>query len=127
MAGTIFLTGANTGIGIRTTKLFLSNGWQVAATSRASSDRSRLRELETEYPTTLFVTDLDLFDADTIQPALDAAIQKFSRIDILINNAGFGQYGPIELVTIENVQKQFEANVYGQLSVATWPQDRSQC
>jgi NAD(P)-dependent dehydrogenase (short-subunit alcohol dehydrogenase family) len=113
MSGTILITGANAGIGIATTRHFLSKGWNVAATSRAGSDNADLKELEKSYVQNLYLLSLDLNTPESVQPVVDAAIHKFGRVDILINNAGYGQYGPIELCDMDSVQKQFETNVFG--------------
>jgi NAD(P)-dependent dehydrogenase (short-subunit alcohol dehydrogenase family) len=113
MSGTVFITGANVGVGLATAKFFLQNGWNVAATSRAKSDNVALSELASANPDALLHLNVDLLDAATIQPAVDAAIARFGRVDALVNNAGYGQFGPVALLDLDHAQRQFDVNVFG--------------
>ncbi|KAF7536841.1 hypothetical protein G7Z17_g12981 [Cylindrodendrum hubeiense] len=110
MAKTAFITGANSGVGLALTNLFLSRGWNVAATARDSSSPN-LQNLASESEA-LIVQHLDLSDQTTFQPALDGAIEKFGKIDVLINNAGYGQFGVLEHLDIDTIRKSFEVNVF---------------
>ncbi|PNP51270.1 hypothetical protein FNYG_15907 [Fusarium nygamai] len=113
MSGTVFITGANAGVGIATTKTFLSKGWNVAAATRNPDSAADLKELQKEFPDQLLVQKLDLDKHETIPSAVEGAISKFGRVDVLVNNAGFGLFVPLELLEMDTVQKQFEANVFG--------------
>ncbi|KAJ6627023.1 short-chain dehydrogenase reductase SDR [Mycena sp. CBHHK59/15] len=111
---TIFITGASTGIGLASAKLFHSIGWNVVATMRnpaADHELVQLKDLR------MFVQRLDLQDFDSIQPAIDAAIVKFHTIDVLLNNAGYGQNGLFEEIPREKVQEQFDVNLFGLMDV----------
>ncbi len=61
------------------------------------------------------VTALDVTKPDTIQQAVDAAIERFQSIEVLVNNAGFGAYGPLEATSMDTVRRQFDTNVIGLL------------
>jgi NAD(P)-dependent dehydrogenase (short-subunit alcohol dehydrogenase family) len=61
----------------------------------------------------MFVQRLDLQDFASIKPAIDAGIQRFRTIDVLLNNAGYGQNGLFEAIPREKVQEQFDVNLFG--------------
>lgn len=91
MNKTIFITGASSGIGKETAKLFQSKGWNVMATIRNPENETELTELEN-----VLVAKLDILDLNSIQKAFSEAIQKFGSVYVLLNNAGYGAYGPLE-------------------------------
>ncbi|WP_426278628.1 SDR family oxidoreductase [Chryseobacterium sp. S-02] len=109
---TILITGASSGIGKETAKLFQSKGWNVIATMRNPENESELKQLEN-----ILVTKLDVLDLDSIQNAFTEGIQKFGSIDVLLNNAGYGAYGPLEVFNRDQILRQFNTNVIGLLDV----------
>jgi len=111
MNKTILITGTSSGLGRATAKLFQAKGWNVVATMR-SPDRER--EL-TALDRTL-VTRLDVQDHTSIGTAVDAGLARFGRIDALVNNAGYGAYGPLEVTPLEKIERQFDVNVLGLLA-----------
>ncbi|KAF4473059.1 short-chain dehydrogenase reductase SDR [Fusarium albosuccineum] len=111
MTKSVFITGANSGVGLASTKLFLSEGWNVAATARDTSCPS-LRALD-DGSGSLFVQYLDLSKPETFQPAVAGAIGKFGKIDVLVNNAGYAQYGVLEQLDVDAIRRNFEVNVFG--------------
>jgi NAD(P)-dependent dehydrogenase (short-subunit alcohol dehydrogenase family) len=112
MNKTILITGASSGIGKETAKLFQSKGWNVIATMRNPENETELNQLEN-----VLVAKLDVLDLDSIQTAFDAGIQKFGSVDVLLNNAGYGAYGPLEAFSREKMVRQFNTNVIGLLDV----------
>ena len=108
MLQTIFITGASSGIGKVTAGLFAGRGWNVVATMRNPSDGA---ELATQA--NVMVTSLDLLDPGSIESAVEATHDRFGGIDVLLNNAGYGAYGPFESTPMEVVRRQFEVNVFG--------------
>lgn len=120
MAKTVFITGANSGVGLATTKLFLSKGWNVAATARDTSSPA-LQALD-EGSGSLLIQYLDLSKAQTFGPAIAGATGKFGQIDVLVNNAGYAQYGVLEQLDIDAIRHNFEVNVFGMvlLQSASW-------
>ena len=103
----VLITGASSGIGFETAKLLASEGHIVYGTSRSMDRLEKLKE----YGINLL--ELDVSIEESCKNCIDKIIKKEGKIDVLINNAGFGSYGPIETVSIENAKKQFEVNVYG--------------
>ncbi|KAF4949057.1 hypothetical protein FGADI_9166 [Fusarium gaditjirri] len=113
MSGTVLITGANAGVGIAATRAFLSKGWNVAAAARNPDSATELKQLQGQFPGSLSIQRLDLDKHDTIQLAVESAIARFDRVDVLINNAGYGLFVPLELLGMDAVQRQFEANIFG--------------
>lgn len=108
MAKTVLITGASSGIGKASAKLFSSQGFNVVATMRNISAGVEFRELSN-----VLVTRLDLEDQASIQAAIEEGVERFGRIDILVNNAGYGLYGVFEAIPREKLQQQFDVNVFG--------------
>jgi short-subunit dehydrogenase len=112
MRQTILITGASSGIGKETAKYFQSNGWNVVATMRNPEKETELTNLEN-----VIVTKLDVLDLGSINQAISVGIQNFGGIDVLLNNAGYGAYGPLESFPREKILRQFNTNVIGLLDV----------
>lgn len=112
MKKTILITGASSGIGKETAKFFQKKGWNVIATMRNPESETELTGLEN-----VFVTKLDVLDLDSTNKAITYGIEKFERIDVLLNNAGYGAYGPLESFPREKILRQFNTNVIGLLDV----------
>ncbi|EOR93214.1 short-chain dehydrogenase [Arcticibacter svalbardensis MN12-7] len=112
MRKTILITGASSGLGKETAKLFQREGWNVIATMRKPESETELNLLEN-----ILVTRLDVLDLDSIKNAVNKGIEKFGRIDVLLNNAGYGAYGPLESFPREKIIRQFNTNVIGLLDV----------
>ena len=112
MTQTILITGASTGIGQATAKHFQSQGWNVAATMRRPEDGAELASLAN-----VLVTRLDVTDAASIREAVAVTLERFDAIDVLLNNAGYGAYGPLENFDTHRIRRQFDTNVIGLLEV----------
>lgn len=112
MKQTILITGSSTGIGKATAKFFHNKGWNVIATMRTPENEEELKKLED-----VLVTRLDVLDLTSIKAAVKQGIEKFGKIDVVVNNAGYGAYGPLESFPRENILRQFNTNVTGLLDV----------
>jgi NAD(P)-dependent dehydrogenase (short-subunit alcohol dehydrogenase family) len=123
MSKTIIITGASSGFGRETAKLFQQQGWNVVATMRSPENDQELSGLEN-----ILVTRLDVQDIATIQNVVTEAINRFGSIDVLLNNAGYGLMGVFESATSEQIQKQYAVNIFGLMDVtrAVLPQMRQQ-
>jgi len=110
MSKTILITGASSGIGKMTARYFQEKGWNVIATMRKPEQEEALTALEN-----VLVTRLDVRDSDSIVAAVEAGIDRFGTIDVLLNNAGYGSYGVLEATPVEKIRRQFDVNVIGLL------------
>jgi NAD(P)-dependent dehydrogenase (short-subunit alcohol dehydrogenase family) len=109
---TVLITGASTGIGKATAILFQQRGWNVIATMRSPQKAAELAVLDN-----VICLPLDVTDPESIYNAIAAAIAKFTAIDVVVNNAGYGLVGTFETATPEQIQRQFETNVFGLMAV----------
>ncbi len=108
----ILITGASSGIGEETAKLFQTKNWRVAATMRVpekSEDLQKIVDIETFR--------LDVTDVDSIRTAIAGTLEKFGQIDAVVNNAGYGLVGAFEAATQDQIEKQFQTNVFGLMNV----------
>ena len=112
MKKTILITGASSGIGKATAIYFHQQGWNVIATMRSTEQETELNQMEN-----VLLEKLDVLNLDTIDQAIGKGIEKFGKIDALVNNAGYGAYGPLETFPRENIIRQFNTNVIGLLDV----------
>lgn len=107
MAKTVLITGCSSGVGNETARAFLDEGWTVYATARNTDDITSLEEAGCE------IASLDVTDEEEISAVVDRVIDEHGRIDCLVNNAGYGQFGPVEDVSTDLIEAQFDVNVYG--------------
>ena len=105
-----FITGSSTGFGRGLAEQALKRGDKVVATARKSE---QIAQFATDFPETALVLPLDVTDAASIDNAVVGAISKFGRIDVLVNNAGYGIAGAIEEATEAEFMPVFETNVFG--------------
>ena len=108
----VLITGASSGIGNETAKLFQSKNWKVAATMRTPEKAEDLKKI-----VDIECIRLDVTDVDSIKSAIAETLEKFGRIDAVANNAGFAVVGPFEAATQEQIDRQMQTNVYGVMNV----------
>lgn len=108
---TIFITGATSGIGEASAKLFLNKNWKVIASGRNQEKLELLKELGAE------TYRLDVTNEQDINKLFTELNEAGTKIDVVLNNAGYGQFGTIEEVSDSLAKKQFETNVFGLASV----------
>jgi NAD(P)-dependent dehydrogenase (short-subunit alcohol dehydrogenase family) len=111
---TWFITGASTGFGRLLAEEVLKAGGKVIATAR---DRDKVADLEAKYSQTAKTLALDVTDAGQVDSAVTQAFAQFGRVDVLVNNAGYGVAGAIEEVSDAEFMPMFETNVFGLLRV----------
>jgi short-subunit dehydrogenase len=112
MNKTILITGASSGIGRAAAIAFANQGWKVAATMRSPEKES---ELQKNPNIRLF--QLDVTQIESVEKAIAMVIQEFEKIDVLVNNAGYGVDGVFEGMSDELIKGQFETNVFGLMRV----------
>lgn len=108
MSKTIFITGTSSGIGKATAHYFHQKGWNVIATMRKPENEKDLKE-----DSRLKILSLDVENKESISKAIAQGISHFGNIDILLNNAGYGAYGPLEAGTDEEIRRQYDVNFFG--------------
>jgi NAD(P)-dependent dehydrogenase (short-subunit alcohol dehydrogenase family) len=108
-----FVTGASKGLGLALVKELLANNYRVAATSRK---RQSLEETVGASEDFLPI-ELDLTSNSDVAKAIDATVDHFGQIDVVVNNAGYSQIGTLEELSDEEVKENFNVNVFGALNV----------
>lgn len=103
----VLITGASSGIGYESAKLLAKSGYKVYAGARRTERMEKLKEYG------VIPVALDVTDQNSCENAVRTVIDAEGRIDVLFNNAGYGSYGPIECVSIEEAQEQLDVNVLG--------------
>ena len=101
----ILITGATSGIGYKTAEYLAAQGNIVYGAGRRIESHENIKQVNP--------LKLDLTNEASIKTAIDTIIANEGRIDVLVNNAGYGSYGAIEDVTIEEAKQQFEVNIFG--------------
>jgi NAD(P)-dependent dehydrogenase (short-subunit alcohol dehydrogenase family) len=104
---TVLITGTSSGIGRATAAEFLRREWTVYATARNAADIAALGEAGCE------TAELDVTSDADVDRVVERILEETGRIDCLVNNAGYAQYGPLEDVPVDALEDQFEVNVYG--------------
>jgi NAD(P)-dependent dehydrogenase (short-subunit alcohol dehydrogenase family) len=107
-AKTIVITGASSGIGKATARLFAKQGWNVVAGMRQPQAERELVEGHS-----LKLVSLDVQNPQSVHAAVTAAISAFGGVDVWLNNAGYGARGPVEAASRAQIQRQFAVNVFG--------------
>jgi len=120
-----FITGSSRGLGRSLTTAVLATGDLVAATAR---NTDALKDMQKKYGAQLLTLKLDVTDYDQVHLAVGAAAAHFGRIDVLVNNAGFGIVGAAEAFTDDQVRSQLETNLYAPIEItrAVLPHMRKQ-
>jgi NAD(P)-dependent dehydrogenase (short-subunit alcohol dehydrogenase family) len=108
------VTGSATGIGAGIAQAALDAGHFVVATDL---DTGQLSDTYTRYEDRVITQGLDIRDAEQAGDVVRATVARFGRIDVLVNNAGYGQFGPFEQVEPEAIERQFATNVFGTMNV----------
>jgi NAD(P)-dependent dehydrogenase (short-subunit alcohol dehydrogenase family) len=119
-----FVTGCSSGIGRAAAIRFAHGGYNVIATARHAESLNELAELGDH----VFVHACDIADDGSVRTAVAAGVARFGRINVVINNAGYAEIGPVEMVPLDRARLQFEVNTLGAIRVinAVAPHMRAQ-
>src|SRR4051812_44507847 len=109
-----FVTGASKGLGLALVQKLLAQGFSVAATSRNKED---LNVAVTVNKENFLALQMDIADETSVKSAIGEATERFGTIDIVVNNAGYGQLGALEEVSDNEARSCFDVNVFGTLNV----------
>ncbi len=110
MTKTILITGASKGIGRKTAELLAADGHQLALASR---DTSPLKDIQTQYPDQILLKDTNVTDKTAVVDLAKATIERFGKIDVLVNNAGLGQFDLLAEARTEDWDKMIDVNIKG--------------
>lgn len=110
-----FVTGASKGLGLTLVHHLLARGYAVAATSRNLSELQQA--VQPEDPSRFLALHMDLSNEQSVQETINATISAFGRLDVVVNNAGYGQVGALEELTDQEARRNFDVNVFGLLNV----------
>lgn len=114
MEKVIVITGADNGIGFNMTKCLLEQGYRVAALDIVQENLNQFKEI---YPSQLMVFKCDITKTENVQQTVSAIVEKWSRIDILVNNACLAIFNSFENKPIEETRREFEVNYFGCLNM----------
>ncbi|KAN0019095.1 hypothetical protein ACTFIU_002297 [Dictyostelium citrinum] len=112
-----YVTGASKGFGLELTNQLLERGFNVAATSRNKKQLSNSVNNKFITNDNFLALEVDLTSDESIKKSIEDTISKFTRIDVIINNAGYSQCGTIEELTDKEIRDNFECNFFGVISV----------
>lgn len=114
MAKTWFITGASRGLGLEVARAALEAGDDVVATARQPE---QVRDSLSEHHDRLLSIALDVTDNTSVNGAVEAALGRFGHLDVLVNNAGYGQLGAFEELSTTAIEQQFLTNVFGAFDI----------
>ena len=109
-----FVTGASKGLGLTLVQQLLTAGYAVAATSRNVEELKRAVPLNTDQ---FLPLQMDLGNEDSVRQAIETTIGTLGGLDVVVNNAGYGQVGALEELSDQEARNNFEVNVFGMLNV----------
>ena len=109
-----FITGCSSGFGRSLVKKVLKNGYNVVATAR---DIGKLADIESEYREKIRVVKLDVTNNDQIPKVINSSVDTFGRIDVLVNNAGYGLVGALEEYSEGEMHKNFNTNFWAAINI----------
>jgi NAD(P)-dependent dehydrogenase (short-subunit alcohol dehydrogenase family) len=111
------VTGSSSGIGFETALLLARSGFHTYASMRNLEKSKNITEIANTEKLPLQVIQLDVNDDKSVKDAIDKIVAENRRIDVLVNNAGYGLFSSIEDVTLDQVKEQFETNFFGVIRV----------
>jgi len=122
-----YVTGTSKGLGLCLTKKLLQQGYKVAATTRdknalleqlnKNSNTGEPSPLNNDQLDSLLILTVDLTNDQNVLQSINETVNKFKKIDVVVNNAGYGLFGPVEECSSDQVEQLFRVNVFGPLNV----------
>lgn len=111
------VTGASSGIGYETSLTLARNGFHTYATMRNLQKSKSITEIANTEKLSLQVVQLDVTDDGSVKDTINRIVAEKKRIEVLVNNAGYGLFGSLEDMSVEEIKKQFETNFFGVIRV----------
>lgn len=107
------VTGASKGLGLALVKELIAQGYRVAGTSRSLGSLEKVIEKSDNF----LPLEMDILNEENIRKGVESVVKTFGKIDVLVNNAGYGQLGTLEELSDTEARENFDANVFGSLNV----------
>lgn len=128
MKKVILITGCSSGMGLEAALLLAAKGHKVYASLRSIKSEQKVQERAQKEGVSLNCLELDVTKEKSVRKAVEKIVKKEGRIDVLLNNAGFGVVGALETLSEKDLEKQFDVNYYGYVRCihAVLPQMRKQ-
>ncbi|HEY9406506.1 MAG TPA: SDR family NAD(P)-dependent oxidoreductase, partial [Nitrososphaera sp.] len=111
------VTGSSSGIGLATSLALSKNGYLTYATMRNLAKRDSIQSVADKQHLSIRVVQLDVTDENSINDAIQSILSESGRIDLLVNNAGYGLTGAFEDIGIDEIKALYETNVFGVIRV----------
>ena len=111
-AETVLITGASSGIGLVTALYMAERGYSVIGTSRSEDRLASLQEQASRKRLAVSTVELDINSDEGVESVLPRLVAEHHGIDVLVNNAGYGLWGPVESLSIDELRAQFETNLF---------------
>lgn len=108
------ITGSSRGLGRALAEAVLAKGHNLVATAR---NPAQLDDIKQRYPSSVLAISLDVTDEQSAEQAVKAAVERFGRLDVLVNNAGYGDVGSVEDTSLTDFRAQIETNLFGTIIV----------
>ena len=106
------VTGSSSGIGFETSLALARNGYHTFATMRNLGKDEKIKQIIEKEDLSIEILELDVDNEESVNRAIKTVSEKKGRIDVLVNNAGYGMWGTVEDVSIDEFKKQFETNFF---------------
>jgi short-subunit dehydrogenase len=115
----ILITGASTGIGAALAQLLAQRfqGIRLVLAARSQDKLQHVADRSSKAGAEVLIVPTDMSQSEQVNALAKAAIERFGRVDVLVNNAGYGQMGPVELIPLEAVKRQFQVNLLGMITL----------
>ena len=112
----VVITGASSGIGEATAEQFAKKGANIVLVARRKEKLEQVEKNLSKYSTKILVQVCDVSDKEQVKQMSEKVIDTFSKIDVLVNNAGFVIYGKVEELSIEDIESQMQTNYFGMIN-----------
>jgi NAD(P)-dependent dehydrogenase (short-subunit alcohol dehydrogenase family) len=112
------ITGSSTGIGFETSLMLARNGYFTYATMRNTQKSKEIERIAQQENLPIRIVEMDVNKDNSVKTTIEKIVRERNRIDVLVNNAGYGLFGALEDLPMEEIKRQYETNVFGVIRVS---------